>query len=175
MRYCVSGQLGPGPGLPPRCGTWSSFFVVLRAGRRTWSTIASAGRCGVPPDWVSPTPRFPGRPPVHVDVGRLHDRRHQVLTAVAARPGAVRKHRVPDEFDAFLLSRSDGARGWQAATPDDVFDFFCFVNTHDKGTKTVHVRSCPSVGSAGSGACLVGSGCAKGYAADSIALVSFPS
>ena len=84
------------------------------------------------------------------------------------RPGQVRKSRVADEFDAFVLVVSAGSRGWQTATLDDVFNFLCFLDTQGKGTKMVHEASCPGVGHAGDDTCLTGSSCAKRYVAESI-------
>ena len=57
------------------------------------------------------------------------------------RPGQVRKRRVADEFDAFVLVISAGSRGWTTATPDDVFDFLCYFDTQGKGTKLVHATT----------------------------------
>lgn len=54
------------------------------------------------------------------------------------------------------------------ATPDDVFDWFCYLDTQGNGTKRVHVRSCPGVGNPKSVVCAVDSGCMTQYAADSI-------
>jgi len=125
-------------------------------------------KCGVQPARVLPAPRFPQRAPVVVDVQKMQARRHQVLTAMEGRPGQVRKSRVADEFDAFVLVISAGSRGWTTATPDDVFDFLCYCDTQGKGTKMVHVTSCPGVGRPGDDACLEGSACAKRYAAESI-------
>ena len=66
----------------------------------------------------------------------------------------VRKSRVAEEFDAFVLIVSAGSRGWQTATPDDVFNCLCFLGTPENNTKMVHEISCSSVGHGGDDACL---------------------
>ena len=47
-----------------------------------------------------------------------------------------------------MLARSCG---WTTATPDDLFDFFCYLATQGKGIKMVHETFCPGVGRAGEG------------------------
>ena len=103
-----------------------------------------------------------------MDVQKLQARRQTVLAAMEGRPGQVRKRRVADKFDAFVLVISAGSRGWTTATPDDVFDFLCYLDTQGKDTKLVHATYCPGVGRAGDDACLAGSSCARRYAAESI-------
>lgn len=83
------------------------------------------------------------------------------------RAGQVRKVRVAEELDAFVYELSGGRRGWIEATPDDVIDWFCFLDSQGKGTKWVHERSCPHVGSSATGQCPPGFTCAKRYAAES--------
>ena len=87
---------------------------------------------------------------------------------MAERPGQKRKSKIADDFDAFLLVRSGGRRGWATATDDDVFDWACFLDSQGHGTTWVHDRSCPGVGIADGGACRPDSGCAKRYAAGSM-------
>ena len=125
-------------------------------------------KCGVQPVRSLPAPRYPRRPPVEVDVAKIQARRHQVLAAMEGRPGQLRKSRVADEFDAFVLVISAGCRGWTTATPDDLFDFLCYLDTQEKGTKMVHEASCPGVGPVGDNACQEGSLCARRYAAESL-------
>lgn len=87
-------------------------------------------RCGVPSNGALPTPRYPQQVPLVV--AQVQARRAQALAAMAGRPEQVRKSRVADEFDAFALVASVGCRGWQTATPDDVFDFHCFLDTRKR-------------------------------------------
>ena len=87
---------------------------------------------------------------------------------MAERPGQRCKSKIADDFDAFLLARSRGRRGWSTATDDDVFYWACFLLSQDLGVTWVHDRSCAGVGLAEGGACLPGSGCAKRYAARSM-------
>ena len=65
-------------------------------------------KCGVQPVRSLPAPRYPQRPPVEVDVAKIQARRHQVLAAMEGRPGQLRKIRVADEFDAFVLVNQQG-------------------------------------------------------------------
>ena len=101
-------------------------------------------------------------------VQKLQARRRNVLAASEGRPRQVRKNRVDDEFDAFVLIISAGSRGWTTATPDDVFDFLCFLDTQGKGTKLDNATSCRGVGRAGDDGCLAGCSCARRYVAESI-------
>ena len=87
---------------------------------------------------------------------------------MAGRPGQVRKSRVADEFDAFVLVISAGSCGWTTETPDEVFDFLCYRDAQGKGTKLVHPTSCPGVGRARDDAYLAWSSCTRRYAAESI-------
>ena len=105
---------------------------------------------------------------MRIDVGKLEARRAVVFAAMPERPGQRRKSKIADDFDAFLLARSRGRRGWSTATDDDVFYWACFLLSQDLGVTWVHDRSCAGVGLAEGGACLPGSGCAKWYAAGSI-------
>lgn len=84
------------------------------------------------------------------------------------RAGQVRKDAVAAQFDSFLTSFSVGTRGWIQATPDDVVDWFSFLDSQGRGTKLVHDVACPGVGSANRGRCPPGATCAKRYAADSL-------
>ena len=111
---------------------------------------------------------YPQRTPVVVDVGKIQARWHQVLAAREGRPGQLRKSRVADEFDAFNLVISARSRGWATATPDDLFDILCYLDTQGKSTKMVHEASCPGVGQVGDNACREGSLCARWYATESL-------
>ena len=126
-----------------------------------WKYVTQSAR-------VLPAPRYPRRSPVVEDAQKLRARRQTVLAAMEGGPGKVRKNRVADEFDAFVLVISAGSRGWTTATPDDVFEFICYLDTQGKGTKLVHATSCPGVSRAGDDACLAGFSCARRYAAESI-------
>lgn len=61
------------------------------------------------------------------------------------RAGQVRKLVVADQFDAFLLAYTHGARGWRHAVPDDVVDFFCYLDSQSRGNTLVHDYACPGV------------------------------
>ena len=125
-------------------------------------------KCGVQPVRSLPAPWYPQRPPVVVDVEKIQARRYHVLAAMEGRPGQLRKNRVADEFDAFVLVISAGCWCWTTATPDDWFDFLCYLDTEGKGTKMVHEASCPGVGRAGDDACREGSLCARRYTSESL-------
>ena len=84
------------------------------------------------------------------------------------RAGQLRKGKIADDFDAFMHAKSGGTRGWDSATDDDVFDWFCFLDTQGGGTKWVHSPQCPAVGSASKGACPKGASCTRRYAAESL-------
>ena len=146
----------------------TSKSYIIRCRNANLAPFNFCWKCGVQPVRVLPAPRYQQRSPVVVDVQRLQSRRRNVLAAMEGRPGQVRKSRVADEFDAFVLVISAGSRGWTTATPDDVFDFLCYLDTQGKGTKLVHETSCPGVGRAGDDACLAGPSCARRYAAESI-------
>lgn len=125
-------------------------------------------RCGAPtagPD--VPAPRSLDRAIV-IDHAKLRARRAQANTAMQGRAGQVRKGVVADQFDTFLLSYSQGARGWQQAAPDDVVDFFCFLDSQGRGTTLVHDYACPGVASSSGARCRPGATCAKRYAAESL-------
>ncbi len=84
------------------------------------------------------------------------------------RPGQVRKRRAADLFGMFMRSITDDRRGWTEATPDDVFDWLCYLDTHGGGTKWVHDRLCPRLGLDHGDACPQGGSCGKFHAADSL-------
>ena len=125
-------------------------------------------QCGVPATAPAPAASAPGPKIPPVDKTRILARRVHVLAAMQGRAGQVRKRRVADLFDAFMRASSGGSRGWSGATPDDVFDWLCYLDTHGGGTKWVHVRSCPGLGLEHADACLADSACGKFYAADSL-------
>eukprot|EP00752_Nemacystus_decipiens_P007886 g7046.t1 len=91
-----------------------------------------------------------------------------------SRPGQRRKAKVAKDFDAFIHAHSVGRRGWDAATPDDIFDWLCFLDTHGQGTTVVHRLDCPGVGTSGATACSTDAVCPTRYAAESLR-VSFVS
>ena len=69
------------------------------------------------------------RRPRGVRSGRLST---WVQAAMKGLPEQVRKDRVADEFDACVFVISAGGHGWMTATPDDVFDSLCFLDTQGK-------------------------------------------
>ena len=124
-------------------------------------------RCGAPPALVSP--RAPlSHDAVQIDTVKLTARRDQVMLAMAGRAGQKRKRRVADLFDDFLRSFSGGRRGWSDGTPDDVFDWLCFLDSHGGGTKWVHQRTCPGLGLENASACEADSACGKFYACETL-------
>ena len=66
--------------------------------------------------------------------------------------------------------RKCGAPLPQHATEDrvNVFEWFCWLDSHGNGTKLVHVASCPGAGSGSSAQCQPGGHCKKRYAAASL-------
>ena len=124
--------------------------------------------CGTQTFAEAPVSRDPDTTAVRIDVEQLEACRAVVFAAMAGRPGQRRKSKVTDDFDAFLLARLWGCRGWATTTDDDVFDWACFLDSQGHGATWVHDRSCPGVGLADGGACRPGSGCTKRYAAGSM-------
>ena len=124
-------------------------------------------RCGVPPA-VSARPCSVPDLTVPIVMAKLEARREQVTLAMAGRAGPKRKRRVAELFDAFLRSLSGGLKGWADATPDDVFDYLCYLDSHGGGTKWVHDRSCPGLGLEDGSACLPEANCGTRYACDSL-------
>ena len=70
----------------------------------------------------TPIQRGPDTTAVQIDVGKLEARRGVVFAGMAERPGQKRKSKIAEYFDAFLLARLGGRRGWATATDYDVFD-----------------------------------------------------
>lgn len=91
-------------------------------------------QCGLQPTRPAPAASAPGRTIAPIDHARLLARRAHVLAAMDGRAGQVRKRRVADLFEAFMRAVSDGRRGWSEATPDNVFDWLCYLDTHGGGT-----------------------------------------
>lgn len=125
-------------------------------------------QCGVAPGTLSFSFLGPRAPLPDIDLSRLAARRATVTAAMADRPGQLRKLKIAGDFDAFVRALSGGRRGWETATPGDVFDWMCYLDTQGNGTKRVHVRTCPRVGTSMEGACPDHSGCMTQYAADSL-------
>ena len=88
--------------------------------------LSFSWKCGAQPVRPLPAPRYPERLTVVVNIDKMQARRRQVLAAMEGHPGQAQKSRVADEFDAFVLVSN---RGWQTGTPDDVFNFLCFLGT----------------------------------------------
>lgn len=124
--------------------------------------------CGEPATAATvSTHRSPGQF-IAIDHVKLQARRKQADAAMQGRPGQVRKDVIATHFDSFLRSYSAGGRGWLQALPDDVVNWFCFLDSQGRGTKLVHVVDCPGVGLPGRDRCLPGAACAKHYPADSL-------
>ena len=100
-------------------------------------------KCGAQPVRSFPAPRYPEWVPVVVDVDKMQARRRQVQAAMEGRPGQVRKSRMADEFDAFVLVVSAGSRGWQTATPDDVFTSSVSLTRKGKASRWCMKRLAP--------------------------------
>ena len=124
--------------------------------------------CGVQPARGRPVPRDPQAARVSIDFDALRARGDQVLSAASNRRAQQRKCAVADGFDAFILSATEQRRGWKQASDRDVFDYLCFLDTQGSGTKWVHDRACPGVGTTHGRDCLPNSPCAKRYAAASM-------
>ena len=75
---------------------------------------------------------------------KLEARRAVVLAAMVERAGQRRKSKITDDFDAFLLVRSGGRRGWATATDDDVFDWACFIDSQGHGTRGCTIGVVPA-------------------------------
>lgn len=99
---------------------------------------------------------------------KLQARIDEVRGALSAKAGQRQKCRAADSFDEFLLARTAGARGWESATDVDVFEWLCWLDSHGRGTKWVHVTSCAGIGSDSTQLCEEGRGCARRYAAGSL-------
>ena len=119
------------PGGSQRLGTWRGFHFVPRVRKKILRGLISAGSAGFSLSghcrprgitsglrslWMSKRSRH---------AGTKHWR-------LEGRPGQLRKSRMADEFDAFVLVISAGSRGWTTATPDDPFDFLCHLDTKKK-------------------------------------------
>ena len=59
--------------------------------------------------------------------------------------GQRRKSAVADVFDKFVGSRSNGASGWEDASPVMVEEWLCFLDFQGNETTIVHATSCPRV------------------------------
>ena len=90
------------------------------------------------------------------------------LSRWPAAPGKFETSSSWERVRDVLRSFTGGERGWESATLDDVFYWLRYLDIHGNGTKLVHARTCPGVGNATATACLVGSGCEKRYATDSL-------
>ena len=123
--------------------------------------------CGVPSADSTKPLTVPGLP-VTINRAQLVARRTQAETVMRGRANQVRKGVVAGQFDSFLMSYSGGARGWLNAVPDDVVDWFCFLDSQGRGNTLVHEDACPGVGSSSRDRCRQGAKCAKRYAADSL-------
>lgn len=126
--------------------------------------------------WHRDTPPYRGLPfpcdrraqPVRTDAVKLQARRDEVLAGIAVSPGQQRKCKMADDLDAFIRAHSEGFRGWDLATDEDVLDWCCFLDSHGNSTTWVHHASCPNVGSRPTANCPTSVNCAKQYAADSL-------
>ena len=146
------------------------FAKCRSCGTENVAQLCFCYHCGVPPTSTivaSSTPLGAG-PGLVIDVPSLTARRAFVTTAMAGRAGQIRKDKMAGDFDLFLRTLTSGQRGWESATPDDVFDWLCYLDTQGNGTKLVHDRSCPGVGTSDETACAPGGACGKRYAAASL-------
>ena len=82
--------------------------------------------------------------------------------------GQRRKSAVADGFDKFVRSRSNGASGWEDASPDRVVEWLCFLDSQGKGTTIVHATSCPQVGQYSLSCSDRSLGCTRRYAFGSL-------
>ena len=116
-------------------------------------TFNFCSHCRAQPYGGPPVPRDLHAQPVEIDAEKLQARRASILAKLEGRPGQQRKSKIADYFDAFLLAYSDGHRGWETATDNDVFEWCCYLDSQGRGTTWVHDSSCPEAGSTGGEAC----------------------
>lgn len=154
------------PALPP--GSCVRFVLCPSCQTENVGQYNYCWSCGDQPSRGRPVPRDPRAAPVSIDFGKLRARGDHVLSTMSSRRAQQRKCTVADEFDAFVLSASGQRRGRRQASDQDVFDYLCFLDTQGGGTKWVHERTCPGVGTRNDTQCLPGSECAKHYAAASM-------
>ena len=85
-----------------------------------------------------------------------------VTAAMAGRAGQVRKY-----FDlfSFVHSRAGTGVGRRLLNPDDEFDWLCYLDTQENGTKLLHECLCPGIGTLDEDACAPGATRGKQYAA----------
>ena len=82
--------------------------------------------------------------------------------------GQRRKSAGADGFDKFVRSRSNGASGWEDASPDRVVEWLCFLDSQGKGTTIVHAPSYPQVGQYSLSCSDRSLGCTRRYAFGSL-------
>ena len=82
--------------------------------------------------------------------------------------GQRRKSAVVDGFDKFVRSRSNGASGWEDASPVMVVEWLYFFDSQANGITTVHATSCPHVGQYSLSCTDRSLGCTRRYAFGSL-------
>ena len=110
----------------------------------------------------------PSAPLLDIDTVALDRRRAQFQAVGSQSATQQRKRKTATDFDSFVLARSAGARGWAAATPGDVLDFACWLDTSGRGNTPVHDVKCSSVGVPSLADCSVSTDCAMRYACETM-------
>ena len=102
----------------------------------------------------------------------LAERSSQFMTDAASQASAKSRSATATQFSNFLASRTaGGAAHIEQTQPQDVVDFFCWLDTSGLRRRTVvHARECEAVGTASLSACSTPSGkaCAIRYAHESL-------
>lgn len=135
---------------------------------RNDATFNFCQHCGTAPSRAPPEPRAREAAGITIDEALLAERMAAVATSIMGTAGQKRKRVVADKFDEFMMTRSNGIRGWESATDVDVLEWLCWLDSQGDGTKTVHAADCSAIGSGSMEQCQPGSACAKRYAAQSL-------
>jgi len=123
--------------------------------------------CRLPADGRQPVPRtvevattIPEKSQARID---------EVRGVLENMPGQKQKIRAADSSDEFLRARTEGRRGWASGADVDVLECMCWLDSQGRGTKGVHTTDCRGIGTDSDARCNAGLGCARHYAAGSLA------
>ena len=149
------GRVQQGERQPARLPVHAGEFQACAAQpvRRRTRTFNFCSHCGAQPYRGPPVPHDPHAPSVEIDAEKLQARRASKLAKLEGRPGQQRKSKMTDDFDTFVLAYSDGKRGWETATDNDVLDWCCYLDSQGRGPTWNHDASCPQVWSTRGEAC----------------------
>ena len=127
-----------------RPGTWCGLRFIPRAEKKTLCSSTSVGNATFSRfAFYRPRGTHSGRRSSWASRSCRHGDTTYGGDGRASRASA--ESRVADEFEAFVRVISAASRGWTTATPDDVFDFLCYLDTRGKGSKVMHETSLPGV------------------------------